>query len=131
MLWIVNLIKFGTKSGDFAQRGNLSDMVDPKTGSNWAGGLKLNGTRGGPLKNKTKNACWPKNYDTRRINEEKAVILGKINLNTKINHIIDGQYFYEIPATDGHPIIVIFDGNPNYGGKLNNIFPSNDPKLFQ
>ena len=105
----------------------LSDKIDNATGNQWIGGNP-------PSSIKTKsgqNACWPKNYSVYRINQEKSVVLGKINTNTKINYInADGQYFYEIPATDGHPIVIIFDGNPNNGGTLNNIFPSNDKNLF-
>ncbi|MDY0088735.1 MAG: hypothetical protein RBR78_00045 [Flavobacteriaceae bacterium] len=112
---------------------NMSDIPDDTSiGSVWKGGVFPNGDRGGYLAFKKDHACWPKNYSVPRINEEKAVVLGKINSNTKPTEISkSGQYHYEIPATDGHPIKVIFDGDPMNGGTLNNIFPSNDPKLFQ
>ncbi|MEL1248567.1 hypothetical protein [Flavobacterium helocola] len=115
---------------------NMSDITDitpSQLDGIWKGGFKPDGSLGGPIK-RTKgveNACWPKNYNIQRINEEKAFVLSKINANTNPTGISNsGQYHYEILATSGHPIKIIFDGNPNNGAALNNIFPSNSPELF-
>jgi hypothetical protein len=62
-----------------------------------------------------------------------ACALSKIAPSKGYIDILDSsniQTFYTANASDSHPIRIIFDGHSSTTGILNNIFPSDDSRLF-
>lgn len=112
---------------------NMYDKIDDITNKPWS--KKANTPPNSPLhpdhlkvKDYTYNVFWPKNYSTKRINEEMAYAYTTININapiTKVNKEGIISNLYSGKATDGHVIhFQYYDGNIR-SGTLKSIYPAN------
>ncbi|WP_316768699.1 hypothetical protein [Pedobacter frigiditerrae] len=113
---------------------NMYDKIDDITNKPWSKSAATppnEPLHPDHLKVKTtvsKNVFWPKNYSTKRINEEMAYAYSNLNIKggtftTNKQGVV--SYLYKGKATDGHTICFRYNNGDIKTGVLKSIFPEN------